>query len=149
MGTRLYWIDGPWPGKLAVAARPRGGDWLENEIAGWHSAGIKRVLSLLTAEEERELDLSDEGDRVTAQGMKFTAFPILDLGVPNSETEMTAVVEEIDADLAAGKNVVVHCRGGIGRSGLLASCLLIARGESPKKAMAKASEARGVPVPES
>jgi len=28
MLTELHWVDGPWPGRLAVAARPRGGDWL-------------------------------------------------------------------------------------------------------------------------
>jgi len=55
--TKLYWIKGPWPGKLALAARPRGGDWLEDEIAAWRDAGINAIVSLLTAEEEQELDL--------------------------------------------------------------------------------------------
>ena len=32
MGTKLYWVDGPWLGKLALAARPRGGDWLCDEL---------------------------------------------------------------------------------------------------------------------
>ena len=32
MSTRLYWADGPWSGKLALAARPRGGDWLEMKL---------------------------------------------------------------------------------------------------------------------
>ncbi len=33
LGTTLYWVRGPWPGKLALAARPRGGEWLDDEIA--------------------------------------------------------------------------------------------------------------------
>src|SRR5436309_9794359 len=36
---RLYWINDPWPGKLALAARPRGGDWLPDEVADWKRAG--------------------------------------------------------------------------------------------------------------
>ena len=38
--TKLYWISGPWAGKLAIAARPRGGDWLEDEIRDWKNGGI-------------------------------------------------------------------------------------------------------------
>src|SRR5437660_6757367 len=25
--TKFYWVNGPWNGKLALAGRPRGGDW--------------------------------------------------------------------------------------------------------------------------
>jgi hypothetical protein len=53
MWTEFYWVDGPWPGKLALASRPRGGDWLEDEMAGWRRTGIDTMLSLLTPEEEQ------------------------------------------------------------------------------------------------
>jgi hypothetical protein len=33
MNPKLYWVDGPWPGKLAISARPRGGGWL-TQISG-------------------------------------------------------------------------------------------------------------------
>jgi hypothetical protein len=55
MGTELHWVDGPWPGKPAVASRPRGGDWLEDEIASWRRAGIDTVLSLLAPDEELDV----------------------------------------------------------------------------------------------
>ncbi|MCC6363579.1 MAG: hypothetical protein IT165_08635 [Bryobacterales bacterium] len=58
ISTRLYWIDGPWRGKLAMAARPRGGDWLDDEMESWRRAGIDTVFSLLTGEEERDLDVT-------------------------------------------------------------------------------------------
>ena len=35
MHTELYWIPGPWLGRLAIMPRPRGGDWLEDEIRSW------------------------------------------------------------------------------------------------------------------
>ncbi len=57
MYTKLYWIDGPWRGKLAIAARPRGGDWIADEIASWRGSGVDVIVSLLTAEEERDLEL--------------------------------------------------------------------------------------------
>ena len=52
-GTELHWVDGPWPGKLAMAARPRGGEWLQDELEGWRLAGVHTILSLLTPEEAR------------------------------------------------------------------------------------------------
>ena len=148
MRTEFYWIDGPWPGKLAVAARPRGGDWLVDEAAAWKRAGVDEVFSLLSPQEEKDLDLGREGTEFRAQGIEFVGFPIADLQVPSSETKFAAFLEKVSADLSAGKSVVVHCRQGIGRSGLVAVCLLVARGMSPGAAVESVSAARGVTVPE-
>lgn len=74
-GTRLYWVEGSWPGKVALAARPRGGDWLEDEITGWKRNGVDVVLSLLTNEEESDLDLANEASTVRTQGMGVPVAP--------------------------------------------------------------------------
>src|ERR1700690_2461109 len=148
MSTELHWVDGPWPGKLALASRPRGGDWLEDEMAAWRRSGIDTVLSLLTPDEEQDLDLEQEARDVKSRGMKFVTLPIPDRQVPNSESEVSAVLDRIDAYLSAGKKVVVHCRQGVGRSGLVAACLLLAKGVSPETAIKTISAARGTPVPE-
>ena len=148
MGTELHWVDGPWPGRLAIAARPRGGDWLEDEMAHWHHSGVDTVLSLLSPDEEHTLGLDNEGDRVRAQNMDFISLPIPDREVPGSETELAAVLERIDARLSAGKNVLVHCRQGVGRAGLVTVCLLVRKGLDPSAAVEIVSAARGVAVPE-
>lgn len=148
MWTQLYRVDGPWPGKLYVAARPRGGDWLQDEVASWRRTGIDTVLSLLTPEEEKDLHLSDEAGEVKVGGIEFMSFPIPDRQVPSSEAKLAASLEEVDADLSHGKNVVIHCRQGIGRSGLVAACLLVKKGLDPSTAVETLSVARGIPVPE-
>ncbi len=148
MGTKLYWVDGPWRGKLALASRPRGGDWLEDEMASWHRAGIDTVLSLLTPEEEQDLDLKGEAQEAKAQGMQFASLPIPDRQVPTSESEVSATLDRVDADLSAGRNVVIHCRQGIGRTGMITACLLVTRGVSPGGAVDALSAARGIEVPE-
>jgi protein-tyrosine phosphatase len=148
MPTNLYWADGPWPGKLALAARPRGGDWLEDEIAAWRKAGADTVLSLLTPDEEQDLDLKNEAREVTEKGMRFLSLPIPDRQVPRADSEVRTTVEKLDADLSAGKNVIIHCRQGIGRTGLVAACLLITKGLSPGAAIDSLSAARGLPIPE-
>ena len=148
MGTELHWVNGPWPGKLAMASRPRGGDWLEDEMAAWHRAGIDTVLSLLTPDEEQDLDLKTEARETKAQGMKFASLPIPDREVPTSESEVSATLDRLDADLSAGKNVVLHCRQGVGRTGLVAACLLVSKGLTPEAAVKTLSAARGSQVPE-
>lgn len=146
--TKLHWISGPWRGKLAMAARPRGGDWLSDEIAGWRRQGVDTVFSLLTPEEQSELDVSSEASLVGARGMRFVSFPILDRQVPVSEERFVTAVESLDGELESGRNVALHCRQGIGRTGLVAACLLVARGIAPETAVHQLSDARGVPVPE-
>ena len=148
MRSGLYWIEGPWRGRLALAARPRGGDWLEDEIADWQRSGIGAVLSLLTPEEDQDLDLRDEETETRRSGLEFLSFPIPDRHVPRLEARFGEIVEEVNSRLSSGKNVVVHCRQGIGRSGLVAACLLIKNGMSPGAAIDTVSAARGLVVPE-
>ena len=147
-GTELHWVDGPWPGKLALAARPRGGDWLEDEITIWQRGGVNTVFSLLTSEEERDLGISREAAEARTHGMKFLSYPIVDRQVPDSESDLATALEKLDAELAAGKNVVLHCRQGIGRTGLVAACLLLTKGVAPETAVSLLSAARGTSVPE-
>ena len=51
MLAQLYWIDAPTGRRLAILARPRGGDWLEDEVRSWRGQGIDVVVSLLTPAE--------------------------------------------------------------------------------------------------
>ncbi len=148
MHKEIYWLDGSWPGKLAVGPRPRGGDWLKDDIAGWKRAHVDGVVSLLTPDEEQDLGLRDEAGEVRAHGMIFTSFPIPDREIPKSEAKLAEVLDSVTRDLSTGKNVLVHCRQGIGRSGLVAACLLVKKGMSPGAAIDSVSAARGVSVPE-
>ena len=81
MRTELYWIEGPWQGQLAILPRPRGGDWLEDEVQGWRAAGVDVVVSLLTSDEVAELDLEQEGRLCEAYDIDFRSFPIVDRSV--------------------------------------------------------------------
>lgn len=148
MPSDLHWLTGPWVGKLALEARPRGGDWLPDEVAKWKHAGVGAVLSLLTADEERDLNLRDESKEVRARGLDFLSFPIADRQVPTSETRLGETLERLHRFLSAGKNVVVHCRQGVGRTGLVAACLLVKNGMSPGAAVEAVTAARGVATPE-
>lgn len=147
-GTPLHWVPGPWSGKLALAARPRGGDWLSDEMTVWRSKGIDTVFSLLTAEDERDLDLESEAREVRTRGMEFMSFPIVDRQVPELAAEAAVALKRLDSQLAAGRRVVIHCRQGIGRTGLMAACLLVETGWDAGDAVNHVSAARGIPIPD-
>ena len=148
MWTELHWVDGPWLGKLALAARPRGGEWLDEELARWQESGVHTVFSLLTPQEQEDLDLKEEERKAKARRMEFRSFPIPDRQVPDSEARLARALEKLDKELASGRNVVLHCRQGIGRSGLVAACLLVTKGLETGAAIRRLSAARGVSIPE-
>ena len=148
MNPDLFWIPGPWPGQLAVVTRPRACDWLEDEVVGWKRAGLDVIVSLLEDDEATQLELADESAAARSRGIRFISFPIPDRGVPDSLPAAIELLKEIAKVLGEGKNVAIHCRQGIGRSGMVASGVLVLSGAGPRKAIEAVSAARGQKVPE-
>lgn len=148
MQAEVFWVAGPWRGRLGILARPRGGDWLGGETAAWRAAGIDMVVSLLEAEEEAQLVLDGEAAAAAASGIAFKAFPIPDRGVPASREAVAALADDIVDALDTGKSVAVHCRQGIGRSGMIVGGVLVAAGKDVASALSTIKESRGLDVPE-
>jgi protein-tyrosine phosphatase len=69
-------------------------------------------------------------------------FPIVDFGVPSDRARFLELVNSIAADLRDGDNILLHCAAGIGRTGTVASCVLVALGLAPDEA-ARCVEAAG------
>src|SRR5947209_6977670 len=96
MKAELYWIPGPWPGRLAIMPRPRGGDWLEDEIRSWLAQGVGAVVSALTAEEITELGLAEEEQLCAANGIAYLAFPIEDRRLPPSSRAVAELIKRLE-----------------------------------------------------
>jgi protein-tyrosine phosphatase len=148
MTATLYWVDAALPGRLAVAPRPRHADWLADEIRSWEGAGVDTVVSLLCDDEIAELELQNEAGFCADYGIEFLRFPIKDRGVPESAKDARAFVSDLSHRLSEGLAVLVHCRAGIGRTGMIAACCLIASGMTPDDAFARIAEAPGTRVPD-
>jgi protein-tyrosine phosphatase len=146
--TEIYWIQAAGPGKLAVMPRPRGGDWLEDEIWSLRQEGVDILVSMLTPEEETLLGLEAEGTLARAQGMEFFSHPILDRNVPESPKETWKLARSLADQFGKGRRIAVHCRMGIGRSPLLLACILVSRGVAAEDAWGAIAAARGCDVPD-
>ena len=110
-------------------------------VAAWNPAVV------LTLVEERELILLQVprlGDAVRARHIDWVHLPIRDRGVPDEafERAWVDVGESLRARLRAGFNVLVHCMGGLGRAGTIASRLLIELGWTPSAAVAEVRRIR-------
>ena len=129
-------------------ARPRGGDWLADEVEALHAAGVDVLVSLLTPEEISALDLSEEAALCQARGIRYLSFPIQDRRVPAVRADALTFLQRLNGLLHAGQHIAIHCRVGIGRSALIAASLLVLNGYTPQHAFESLSAARGLPVPE-
>ncbi|MCP5170344.1 MAG: dual specificity protein phosphatase family protein [Hahellaceae bacterium] len=146
MNSTIFRVGTVANGQLFVMPRPSA-EHLEEELRRHRQAGIDVIISLLEMNEQRELGLMLENDVATTLGMEFYRFSIQDHSVPSPEVAQRAV-DSVCRCLEAGKCVVIHCRAGIGRTGVITSCVLMRYGMQSDDAMALVSSARGICIPD-
>ena len=144
----LRWIKEVEPLRLAFSQRPRGGQWLAGDLAEWRAAGVDAVISLIDGAEERDLQLEEEPLFCRTYGIEYISFPIKDRSVPASPDAVASLVDWVVSDLRRGLGVVIHCRLGIGRSSVIAACVLHALGHPHDTLFQILGRARGLPVPD-
>jgi protein-tyrosine phosphatase len=144
----VLWIEGTPPVGLAIVLRPRGDDWLKDDLAHFKESGVETLVSLLDPNEALWLGLREEGSLAEQVGMRFLSYPILDVHVPADVDTFRAFVAGLADRLRAGERIGVHCRGSIGRSTVTAACTLIQLGWKAKEALAAIQAARGCAVPD-
>jgi hypothetical protein len=115
------------------------------------SATSLRLVALLDAGFDTFIDLTSEGERpeyetqlkeeaeAYARRVKHLRFPFADFSIPSREG-MRSVLDALDAALAQGSRVYLHCVGGVGRTGTVVGCWLIRHGMQPKDALKKLGE---------
>lgn len=148
MNSDIFWTNERFPGRIALLARPRGGDWLENEVTAWADNGINVVVSMLEESEIREFELQREAEWCVANNIEFLSFPVADRGVPALNKRLLTLTSELRTAILAGKSIGIHCRQSRGRAPLLAAALMTLFGVEPVDALRQLSLARGLEVPE-
>lgn len=106
--------------------------------------GTDVLVPLMRSREYDLLRIPGLIQRAERHGMVVRAFEIDDVSVPDPDFAdgfRTLIATLVD-DLRQGRGVTVHCRGGLGRSGLVAACMLVHDGEEPARAIARVREHR-------
>jgi ADP-ribosylglycohydrolase/protein-tyrosine phosphatase len=124
---------------LAPGKKDPGGQWdrdLGEDVRRLRKTfGASLLVSLIEEHELKLLGIEDLAWEAHRAQMRFHPLPIVDGGVPGRVDEVVALVQVILAVVSAGDNVVIHCRGGLGRSGLIAGCCLVAQGVGADEAI--------------
>jgi len=145
---QIFWIETPWRGRLAIMARPRGGDWLRDELQAWKDANLETIVCLLTSEELTELGLEAEASIGRELGIEFVSFPVADRDIPAASGKAQDLVRELAKRIQAGHNLGIHCRMGLGRSAMFAASILVLAGIDPETAFHNIAAVRGYAVPD-
>jgi hypothetical protein len=123
-----YWVI---PGRLLAGEYPFGAD----------DADARARLALLReAGVDYFVDLTVEGERPGYRHLlparsQHVRSAIADTWVPSNAAQMQQILSDIRAALALGRCIYVHCRAGIGRTGLVVGCFLAEEGGDGKAAL--------------
>lgn len=119
-----YWVES---GKLLAGEYPRswGDEESREKMGALLAAGVKVFIDLTEQGEAKSYD-AFLGDAIHKR------FAIVDSTTPDSDDLTVAALDTIDLHIAQGELVYVHCRGGVGRTGVIVGCWLARRlgGES-------------------
>ena len=122
----------PWERDLGLDMRA---------IVDW---GPTTLVSLMEAHEFPKLKVPNLGDTAEEAGLEWHHLPIPDVKIPKERFERlwTYSGHVLRRKLRSGETIVVHCRGGLGRTGMIAARLAIEFGEAPEEALRRVREAR-------
>jgi atypical dual specificity phosphatase len=129
------WVDKPLLAAMGRPESPEDLDWLRKQ-------GIDLIVSLLSPEDNDPPPTPAQLRRwVNDAGMMLVAVPVPDFSAPTPE-DLDRCVSTINKAQEKGFGVVVHCGGGLGRTGVVLACYFVDRGLGAQNAIARVRRLR-------
>ena len=133
------------PGKKQYKAMT--GDWnrdLGIDLDAIDAFGTSALVTLIEQHEIEDLDVVGIGHETSRRNMDWLHMPIRDVSIPGQEFEEAWQLQGrgLRSRLRAGFNIVVHCKGGLGRAGMIAARLLVELGTNPAEAIKEVRNVR-------
>ena len=133
------------PGKKQANALT--GAWdrdLKTDLDAIRNWGADGVVCLVEAFELDELQVAGLPRAVGEAGLRWFHLPIVDQSIPGSqfEDDWVSAGSAIRRILDGGGSVLIHCKGGLGRTGLVAARLLVEYGIPPVQAICRVRAVR-------
>jgi ADP-ribosyl-[dinitrogen reductase] hydrolase len=124
--------SGPWKRDLDLDLQA---------IRDWQAQAL---VTLIENFEFELLSVPELPEKARELGIRWLHLPIVDVWVPDKafEEEWETAGGELRRILREGGRIVLHCRGGLGRTGLVAARLLIEFGMAPREAIRRVRTAR-------
>lgn len=132
-------------GRLGLSACPGRADLGGNpdtDLKHLRGLGIKVVVTLVGDREIEYYGSYGLRGAVRENGLQSIHFPIVDAAPPDDADAARDLCRDILGWLGEGHDALVHCIGGWGRTGTIASCLLVHEGYAPARAIAEVRRAR-------
>jgi len=115
---------------------------LARDMAAIRDWGARALVTLIEEHEFAMLKVEDLPRAARAAGLDWLHLPIRDVDVPGPGFEAAWRAADLAGRLARGEAIAVHCRGGLGRAGLVAARLLVEAGMAPQEAIDTVRAAR-------
>jgi protein-tyrosine phosphatase/nicotinamidase-related amidase len=96
---------------------------LDSDISVIRKQDIKKVICLISPDEFTSYGVPDLLEKYKANGLNVKHVSIVDQGIPTAE-EVKQLTSEINTSVTNKEKILIHCVGGLGRTGLLAACYL-------------------------
>jgi ADP-ribosyl-[dinitrogen reductase] hydrolase len=122
------------------------GPWkrdLELDLQVIRDWGAQALVSLIEDYEFELLGVPELPEMTGNHGIRWFHLPIIDVSIPDDrfEAEWETAGKELHRILTDGGRIVLHCRGGLGRTGTIAARLLVEFGMDTRAAIAKVRQA--------
>jgi len=134
-----YWVV---PGKLLAGAYPgsRSRAQAMERLRRFLDAGVTCFIDLTEAAEAAPYEALLPFEAPNGRRVEYLREPLPDHDVPASRETMQRILALLDGALDAGHVVYLHCRAGIGRSGMTIGCWLAERCGNGQQALDELAE---------